>query len=162
MKNEPKICLACGKEFIPKYGNEKYCSKECVKKVKSGYARLTYWRKKNGFQRPLRTCPICGNSFEPIGNRKYCSYECSKVADKEYGRHYRSEHLTAMRQSNYDYRQRNREECNRRERERMQRVKLGVEPEKPKKSKQELMYECRKEHNMCFDCPTENGECLYD
>lgn len=76
-KREKKICLYCGKEFIPKdpwHSKGIFCSAEC-----RGAYNSRYFEEK----RPKFICPVCGKEFTlPKGlswktNRKYCSHSCA-------------------------------------------------------------------------------------
>lgn len=57
-----KICLACQKEFTPKFWNKKavYCSRACVATSQS---------------KPLPVCEICGKEVKRH-NRRFCSRGC--------------------------------------------------------------------------------------
>lgn len=66
-----KICLECGKEFIPRVQNQLLCSPECrIKRRK---------RQQHEYHTNLpKNCPICGT---PLYNGlKYCSAECRERA----------------------------------------------------------------------------------
>lgn len=68
-ERETLICLNCGKEFVPRNGNQIYCSKECT---------VLYHRKLNHPPKE-RTCARCGKLFTVTGtNKQYCSDECRK------------------------------------------------------------------------------------
>jgi len=106
-------CAECGKkiELYPsQIGRKKYCSKECMKKVK-GYGgvikvcencgdeykvvsarveRSRFCSKKcmaeynNYNEVQIRTCPVCGTTFESLveksKERRYCSNSCANEA----------------------------------------------------------------------------------
>ena len=70
-KNEPIVCIECGRKFRGKKGR-KYCSDECSTK---------YWKKQNQKLKTLKQkenpkiCQHCGKEYTGRGN-KYCSTEC--------------------------------------------------------------------------------------
>lgn len=67
---EPRSCEICGKQFVPAYSCQKYCSKECKWK---GYT-LSKTVKVDE-----KTCIHCGKQFTPPSNKlhkKYCSQAC--------------------------------------------------------------------------------------
>lgn len=67
---EEYTCLYCGKKFKTLKGNNKFCSNNCK----------SAWRRKQGTDNIIKTCAICGKSFE--GNKyaksKTCSIECGR------------------------------------------------------------------------------------
>ena len=74
-EDKHKICPACGKEFVTKANNQKYCDKQC-------YMMAAAERKKKRYQN--KTCQVCGKEFATIANnQKYCSVGCSRVASSE-------------------------------------------------------------------------------
>lgn len=68
-------CIECGKSFIPKTYNQKYCSQLC-----NGRAKHKRYRTRQ----PICICKTCGKEFHKRFNAKgfYCSRECSFL-DKE-------------------------------------------------------------------------------
>ena len=65
-----KICLICGKNFVPAKSSVKYCSCECY--YKSAYT-----------ERIKKLCPVCGKIFlveQKKSSAKYCSCQCAGKA----------------------------------------------------------------------------------
>ena len=89
MDKTSKICLNCGKPFVPKRKNSRYC---CVKCCRKAYqmshpdvflANSKKWRERHPerVRKPINllklTCPLCGNTFTQTSPRqKYCSTRC--------------------------------------------------------------------------------------
>jgi len=69
-----KKCETCGKTFLAKRSNQRFCSDECRK---SYYAEHFY-----AYPVVVKTCLMCGNSFRTTHakKQKYCSPECRKKA----------------------------------------------------------------------------------
>ena len=57
-----KICPFCGKEFLSRYPNQKYCSRDCY----SSMCKIK-----------TRICPVCGKEFTPYQNTSCCSKSCA-------------------------------------------------------------------------------------
>lgn len=100
-----KMCEVCGKIFIPKCPNAKFCSYSCDYKQKR--IKLLKWRKEHPNEYNLSKkkynknrdikhyimgkkvlkfitsiCEVCGTSYTPIGcGQKYCSTKCYNVVD---------------------------------------------------------------------------------
>lgn len=71
----PMICPVCGKEFIRKAWNGKYCSRECCQVVGQSNAKIK--RHENKKPMPDKTCIGCGKKFSPANpNQKYCTKKC--------------------------------------------------------------------------------------
>ena len=74
---EPIICLHCGKEFIPRSGNQIFCARECS---------TLYHRRLNNPPKE-RTCARCGKVFTVTkSNQQYCSDECRKKKEYRYSK----------------------------------------------------------------------------
>ena len=75
-------CKECGKEFIRKSGNQKYCCKDCLVK----HYRKSYIPKE---RKPFKKkCFECGKVFmTKANNAKYCSKKCKRkhVTESEKG-----------------------------------------------------------------------------
>ncbi len=68
---DTKVCLHCGKEFIPRKDMQKFCSKVCNSK---------YYGERN---KKYKTCPICSKEFWCGSSRRiYCSDECKDKTKK--------------------------------------------------------------------------------
>ena len=78
-----KICKECGKRFVPRSPNGKYCCIECSRKAERKQYEI--WRREvNEARRPLNACAICGKPFLAGSvNARYCSHECNIIAKKE-------------------------------------------------------------------------------
>lgn len=75
-------CVVCGKEFEAKKTTKKYCSQECINKMR----RIKYAQ--NQTQKnlslkinnmPFKKCLLCGKDFQPktpSANLRQCCYEC--------------------------------------------------------------------------------------
>lgn len=78
------ICKQCGKEFIPRHGNQKYCSVECRSKAKNVLDHQYYNNKKQEKILEIIECEYCHTPFTPgHGNQKYCSVNCQYHAELE-------------------------------------------------------------------------------
>lgn len=67
-------CEECGKKFIKKRKNQRFCCSACLIKNKNKMNRKI----------TVKTCKVCGKKFE--SSKKfilYCSDECKKVVQKE-------------------------------------------------------------------------------
>lgn len=72
MSSDLRVCERCGKEYIPKATNQRFCSRSC--RERSGYRR-----RMNAFAEfgEWRVCEICGERFftrRPWQRR--CAVEC--------------------------------------------------------------------------------------
>ena len=75
---KPKYCQECGKKFIPRQHNQRFCSTPCRRKYYH-----TQQAKENSLRsRSIKTCPVCGIQFEGYKNEKYCSEKCKKNKNK--------------------------------------------------------------------------------
>lgn len=66
-----KPCLGCAKEFLGHHRTNRYCSRFCAVRHRTGSSRLTIISK---------LCPGCGQKFDVTGRkklRKFCSPECN-------------------------------------------------------------------------------------
>lgn len=83
MPSGTRVCIVCGKKYIPTVSRQKYCSYQCRYN-----AEYQAQRKRLGLSReeiPKKICVICGKVYTPTmrGARlKYCSPQCRDV-----GRH---------------------------------------------------------------------------
>ncbi len=72
-----KLCAyaACGREFVPTHGSQKYCSSEHRLKANNNELAAARRRKK----RTPKPCVYCGREFVSTGKRQtlYCSTECT-------------------------------------------------------------------------------------
>ncbi len=67
-RKDKRICIECGKEFVPKAKNQKFCSLRCANKN----------QKKENF---IKECSYCGKEFKaPSPQAKYCSEKCRLLA----------------------------------------------------------------------------------
>lgn len=71
---KPKICITCGKEYIPNNSCQKHCSEACRRKAYADYNKM---RNKN---REFK-CAWCGKTFISDYRREYCTSECRKAAN---------------------------------------------------------------------------------
>ena len=71
-----KMCAICGKSFVAKVHNQKYCSQVCRLVAEGKSSGLEEWRKG-------RNCEICGKFFLPKSSRqKCCSSACMEANSK--------------------------------------------------------------------------------
>lgn len=76
---ESKVCVFCGKSFIPKQKTQIYCSEICGDRYRRKKARDEYAKRK-----PKKICPVCGKKFQGTRERiTYCSDECKKIGKHE-------------------------------------------------------------------------------
>lgn len=88
-----KKCKWCGTEFELKSPAQIYCSKDCLRQVRSLENKKYYQDNKDWYKEyhkkyykehhPKRhitkKCPVCGEEFEPSKNyQKYCSPKCRR------------------------------------------------------------------------------------
>lgn len=71
------ICKQCGKEFVKKHYNEKYCSEECRKQHLAEYHRKYNGNRNNGLV--YGKCCVCGAEIYGRTNKKYCSDICARI-----------------------------------------------------------------------------------
>ena len=78
-KFAPIRCDNCGKEFTPRIGNQRFCSRKCSDlkwQADRAAARRASLR--------VRKCAQCGKEFQPrTGNQIYCCRSCGIVANRE-------------------------------------------------------------------------------
>lgn len=69
-------CVVCGQEYVPRTGNQKYCSYDC--KYKRDLEKIREKRTKRTVRiYPEKVCPTCGKKFTPkTSQQKYCSQHC--------------------------------------------------------------------------------------
>ena len=89
---EPRKCIICGEEFIPKHKGQKLCGKdECFKernyRQKQGIPESEYPSLIGvynfGVRGDERICPTCGKTFiAKTGNQIYCSRNCKEIPRK--------------------------------------------------------------------------------
>lgn len=66
-----KKCLICGREFLPKSNNQRYCGNQCVGKNSAKRVQII-------------ECEVCGKKFEAtVRGVKFCSKECKAIRHKE-------------------------------------------------------------------------------
>ena len=131
-----------------------------------------------------RVCPICGKEFETNDHRrKYCSEECSKTAQKRQQKRWLKDNYEQHKNNQREYMKRRRrglgQEYNKYRRKYYESNKEEFKAyarkyyreHRDEKREYARMYKknhfgvigkCRLKHNNCFECPTENGECLYE
>lgn len=90
-----------------------------------------------------KTCIGCGAEFIPkhSNNQKYCSESCRE------------------RSRNHKYYMDHKEHVQKRHKKYYLDHKEHIQEMKKKYNQRK---KCEKKHNGCFNCPTEDGECLYD
>lgn len=83
-EKKPIKCKYCNDEFIPRNGNQKYCSKACCS------ADRYYRNRAKNPKEPLKkTCPICGCVFfTNTSKKRYCSTPCAREGKLRYDRNY--------------------------------------------------------------------------
>ena len=71
----PKICLYCGKEFIPIRSSKNFCNKKC----RESYYRKEGYYKKDKMIKIKKRCEYCGKIFFTSKEEScYCSKECKE------------------------------------------------------------------------------------
>ncbi len=71
-KKACRKCAMCGKSFIAKVNNQKYCSEPCRRQADGKNSGDESWRKG-------RYCVVCGKFFYPKSSRqKTCGFTCSE------------------------------------------------------------------------------------
>lgn len=73
MKEIPRKCKICGRDFIAKRSNHECCSAKCnhINQYKKRHPDMNAWRTE------VRKCALCGNDFVPKKKRqKFCSEHC--------------------------------------------------------------------------------------
>lgn len=85
---KPVKCKYCNEEFIPRNGNQKYCSESCCR------ADRYYSNRAKKPKEPLKkVCPICGDVFfTNIPKKIYCSPPCAREGKLRYDREYWDEY----------------------------------------------------------------------
>lgn len=89
-KQDPEAvpCKYCGKLFVPRMGNVKYCSDECSRE-RDRERKLDYYRRvRDGVWTPASgvgeaaICRICGMAFvKKVSHQVYCGPECARIAN---------------------------------------------------------------------------------
>lgn len=75
-KDKLKACEICGKMFLPKAKNQKYCGKRCKKHAKSKQMTQHYQDNKQSHK---RICRYCEKEFTPTTHYRYlCSDACKR------------------------------------------------------------------------------------
>lgn len=69
IKERSFVCEMCGKPFMSRQKNSRFCSNPCKSK----------WRRKAGLDNVERICPICGDTFtvNKYSSAKTCSLSCA-------------------------------------------------------------------------------------
>lgn len=70
-------CIVCDKEFEALKTTKKYCSNECLNKMRR-LKRMNGNSEENGSMKE-KVCPICGKTFRPknaAANQRTCCYDC--------------------------------------------------------------------------------------
>lgn len=94
----------------------------------------------------IKTCEICGKEFDTnYKHKKYCSKECSKQGKVLTDRKYRNTHKTYWKRYYLEHKE-----------EHIARCRAYRKLQHSKKT------ECSLAHDGCFECPTPDGECLYN
>lgn len=129
-----------------------------------------------------KICPICGTEFEPnFHTRKYCSDECSKIANRRNATKYKQEHkeeISIRRRKSYKQNPEKWKEIRKKQYREHREDRLKQAHEYYIKNKDRIreykkqwyqdrklkkqIAECSSKHNNCFNCPTENGDCMYE
>lgn len=77
---QKKICLHCGKEFIPTSNRQIFCTKECCKQARLDKAKADREAEKGDHYYRQRKCEVCGSLYWPThSQQKFCSEECQKI-----------------------------------------------------------------------------------
>lgn len=129
-----------------------------------------------------RKCPVCGKMFDPNQhNQKYCSKECYRVISNKRSKKYyhdhkkecqermnqwRREHPHLIKMYNKKYKDTHRESISAMALERSRKWR-SENPERYKEqyakaNHRKAILKCSREHNNCFDCFTEDGNCIFD
>lgn len=103
-KLEALKCASCGKVFVQRHGNQKYCSVSCRQKpqvytqythtcrscntiFKSKYKDSLFCSRECGDMQTVIKCRQCNKPIQvacrDIYRIKYCSFQCRKTAKKE-------------------------------------------------------------------------------
>lgn len=89
-------CVRCGKEYIVKSGQQRYCSecsKEAVMEIDKEQGLEWYYKnaasynpvRKERRRKKTEICVVCGREFASQGtSRKICSEECHKIRKREW------------------------------------------------------------------------------
>lgn len=84
---QTKQCQICGKTFMPRRNNQKYCSAHCQKVAQKALERL--WRQQHndgdyvdGHRKKLTICKRCGKQEMRDPRAKFCR-ECYKQVRRE-------------------------------------------------------------------------------
>lgn len=171
-----KVCPICGNEFEPKHGNQKYCSRECVRVAKIESVKTYYQThkeqrkvyKKAYYQAHKVQCKAYHKAYYRTHKEQYkvynkAYYQTHKKQRKSYSKAYYYAHKKAPEYvikvcltcgSEFKTKPGNKKYCSP-ECARVARNKHWRENYKNFK-------QCKKEHDNCFSCPTLDGECLYD
>lgn len=72
-KFQVKVCITCGKEFVPSANCQKHCCEACRRKA---YAATIKANRTQKF-----VCSWCGTTFEAEQKRKYCTADCRLKAN---------------------------------------------------------------------------------
>jgi hypothetical protein len=91
-------CPHCGKEFVKKVYNQKYCNWECQQQANVPAIKAR-WKAKHVPFEEQRQCVVCSASFVARGNSHWQS-TCSSTCDSERRLRYRKEY-TAVRRARY-------------------------------------------------------------
>lgn len=87
-----RVCLICGKQYVPRNARQKYCSTACNREAQRRKDAEKYYQKKEaiGERQVIKICPICGKEFSTDKSFKlYCSPECYALSRTEKQRAYR-------------------------------------------------------------------------
>lgn len=74
-----RVCPVCGKQFLQKEKDQRYCGKSCAAKARG-------WSKQKGTD-VKGVCKICGKKLEKGSRRKvYCSDKCARASNAKWHR----------------------------------------------------------------------------
>jgi 5-methylcytosine-specific restriction endonuclease McrA len=87
-----KVCITCGKTFIPKNRRTKYCSVTCRRKLQRQAEKIVkrIRDREKAVPKTPRICHECGVMFTPKygeKRRKFCSRECMKRSIRRNNEH---------------------------------------------------------------------------
>ena len=161
-----KICSTCGKEFIATNPRYKYCSEECRLRAYRVFNKKKYYEERDKI---VKVCPICGKEFKH-SRSKYCSKECFKESRRRASSQYYQNHLEECRAKSREYSKKHKKELKeylkkyyRDNRDKLLARARDKQVRKARRNKYLTpMEKCRLEHDLCFSCPTLDGECLYN
>lgn len=73
-----RACGLCSADFVPKSGNQRYCTPQCSAKVLKAQQDAITVKRREAREAEAKDCAVCGQEFIPYSSKNiYCTDECA-------------------------------------------------------------------------------------